>query len=346
MTDITRQALDVALCNGAVLAGVATLDTLAGGPPSTDLSYILEGARSAVTFALPLDQDLIESFLSKNKRLAHEKDNILVNTLSSGVSLNLAKYLDQKGHPSTAVAVNNVYRAESPGGLFDMIPDLSLRYLAAASGLGHLGLSGNLITKEYGAAVILGATVTTAELTPTKPLPAEDSYCDGCKLCMAACASGQMDPEEITTVTMGGRKHSYSKRRTYLRCEFVCGGFTGLPSSGKWSTWAPGRFNIPDNDDEFRQAIIPGLKAYGQRPPLTGGFPHILMHQNLNLTCGHCQLICHPDKEVRKKRYKTLIESGVVIQKEDGSLEATTPEEADEYINSLPAEKQGWYCNT
>ncbi len=47
---------------GAIRVGVATVETLAGGPPSTDLEYCLEGARSAVSFALPLDRDRTPSW--------------------------------------------------------------------------------------------------------------------------------------------------------------------------------------------------------------------------------------------------------------------------------------------
>ena len=35
------------LGGGAATVGFATTETLAGGPPSTDLEYILPGARSA-----------------------------------------------------------------------------------------------------------------------------------------------------------------------------------------------------------------------------------------------------------------------------------------------------------
>ena len=42
---------------GASIVGITTVETLAGGPPSTDLSYALETARSAVTFAVPLDEE-------------------------------------------------------------------------------------------------------------------------------------------------------------------------------------------------------------------------------------------------------------------------------------------------
>jgi hypothetical protein len=59
--------------------------------------------------------------------------------------------------------------------------------------------------------------------------------------------------------------------------------------------------------------------------------------------CFNCQLVCHPDKEVRTARYKMLIESGVVIQELDGTRKAVSPEEAKEYLNSLPLERRKLY---
>jgi hypothetical protein len=51
MEKITRRAMELARCYGAVAVGVATVETLEGGPPSTDLSYVLPNARSAIMFA-------------------------------------------------------------------------------------------------------------------------------------------------------------------------------------------------------------------------------------------------------------------------------------------------------
>ena len=56
MDQLTHLVTDYTLCEGAFKAGIATVETLAGGPPSTDLSYVLPGATSAVVFALALDQ--------------------------------------------------------------------------------------------------------------------------------------------------------------------------------------------------------------------------------------------------------------------------------------------------
>ncbi|NVM01147.1 MAG: hypothetical protein HWN67_02345 [Candidatus Helarchaeota archaeon] len=50
---------------GAIKVGFATLETLAGGPPSTDLKYVLPEAKSAISYALLFDRKKIRDYLSK-----------------------------------------------------------------------------------------------------------------------------------------------------------------------------------------------------------------------------------------------------------------------------------------
>jgi hypothetical protein len=152
-----------------------------------------------------------------------------------------------------------------------------------------------------------------------------------------------MDPKEETRVTLGGKEFIYGKRQNYLRCEFVCGGMTGLHPSKKWSTWSPGRFLIPEDDGAFRDAMIKGIKAYDRRPRMEGGFPHILMRSNLYLTCGNCQLLCWPDLADRKENFRILTSTGVIIQRPDGSLHRVSAEEGEAYLQSLDGEKRALY---
>ena len=63
---------------GVVHAGIATPETLKGGPPSTDLSYVMPSAKSAIVFALPLDLDAIPGYLGKKDRLTYETNYIRV----------------------------------------------------------------------------------------------------------------------------------------------------------------------------------------------------------------------------------------------------------------------------
>jgi epoxyqueuosine reductase QueG len=343
MATLTDQVKEIIRSYGGSRMGIASRETLAGGPPSADLTYILPEAKSAVTFALPLNKKFIRPFLAKEDRLSHERDNLQVNILATGLAAHIAKHLEQKGFPSQGVVSNESYRDEKPWGRLGMNPDLSHRYLAVRSGVGWFGFSGNVITPEYGAAVILGTCVTAAELEPTPPLPAGENYCNECKLCLASCCSGLMDSQERSKVMMGGLEFSYSKRKNYLRCEFVCGGMTGLHPSQKWSTWSPGRFFIPDGDKDFREAMIKGIKAYDRRPPMGGGFPHVLMRSKLYLTCGHCQLLCWPNPEDRKENFRILTSSGVIIQKSDGSLQNVAPEEGAAYVKALSEDRRNLY---
>ena len=344
MASLTEDVKTFLLAEDACSVGIATTETLAGGPESVDLEYVMPGAKSAVSFAVPMNQDLMMPYLSKKERRPYQHEHLHVHALTAGMALLLSRYLDQRGYPSYPLASNNVYRTDaSPGGANDLLPDISLRYLAVATGVAQFGLSGNVLTKEHGAAIILGGIVTTAELEPTEPLPDEDNYCDGCRLCMAACSASMMDPEEEASVTLGGKEHTYSKRRTYHRCELVCGGFTGLHPSGKWSTWSPGRFEIPKEEDEFMGALVNAAMAYRQRPETEGGFLTHLIDKKLGMTCGCCQIICVADKEERKKRYKMLTESGCVVQNPDGSVEAFPPEEAAERVAAMDPETRALY---
>jgi len=150
--------------------------------------------------------------------------------------------------------------------------------------------------------------------------------------------------DEETTVTLGGEDFSYAKRRSYNRCDYVCGGFSGLHQSGKWSTWSPARFPIPENDDEFRGALINAAGPFVGRPKMNCGLYHPLVPGDLlEFTCGHCQFICHPDKEVRQERFNMLANSGVVVQNEDGSREAVSPEEAKKRLAAMSPERRALY---
>lgn len=344
MEELSEIVKEFVMNAGSVAVGIVTNKTLEGGPPSTDLTYVLPNARSAICFALPLNQDSIECYLKKKDYRAHNLDNAQTNTRASGIAFDLAKFLEMKGYKSVAVASNFVYRKDTPRGLYDELPDISHRYLAVRSGIGHFGLSGNVIRNKEGAAIILGSVVTEAELTPTDPLPKDDNYCDNCRMCQVSCASEFMSPDKTVIVSLGDVEFSYSKRRTYLRCDYVCGGFSGLHRSGKWSTWSPARFRIPENDEDFRSAIKTAAKPYRQRKWMGNVFFHPLMPGNRgSFTCGHCQLVCHPDKEVRKRRYKMIASNGVVIQFSDGSLKAVTREEAKKYLETMDSETRKLY---
>ncbi|MFO7963151.1 MAG: hypothetical protein R6U50_04450 [Desulfobacterales bacterium] len=343
MEKLTRIVLEYPILEGAFKSGIATKRTLAGGPPSADLSSVMPGARSAVVFAVALDQKTIPGYLGKKDRLSYEREYNKVNSIASGIAVKIANNLSQRGYPAVPLAANDVYRDDTPNGRFDMLPPISLRYLAVASGVASFGWSGNVIDREYGACIILGGVVTHAELVPTDPLDPDENYCDECRLCSGVCASGLMHPTKMTGVRLGNKDFTYAARRTYMRCQYVCGGYAGLHRSGKWSTWSPSRFPIPDDDEAFLPLLMAAGALYGRRPEGEGGRYHSMMDDKLYTTCGNCQIVCVPDKDERKRRYNLLAKGGLVLQHPDGSLEVVPPDEAEEKLSAMPPEHRALY---
>jgi hypothetical protein len=85
------------------------------------------------------------------------------------------------------------------------------------------------------------------------------------------------------------------------------------------------------------------LRAHGKWPDSEGGRYFFFMEDKLRVSCANCQLVCHPDKNERKRRYKMLTGSGVVIQEPDGRRIAVSPDEADRRFASMPPERKVLY---
>ena len=153
MEKLTQRVKDLVLAYGASAVGIATKEMMAGGPPSADFSYVQPKAKSAISFCVPLDPALIDGWFSKQSQTVHFKDNIQKNAISSGISLELANYLNNKGFPSTPLTANTAYRSDTKRGFLDEKPPVSHRYLAVRTGVGFFGLSGNVLTPKEGAAV-------------------------------------------------------------------------------------------------------------------------------------------------------------------------------------------------
>lgn len=341
---LTAEIKDFALSHGAVAVGIATVETLKGGPPSIDLEYKLKGARSAVSFALPMNKEHIRSFLAKKDRTAHERDNLATNVRSTELSWQIAEFIKKHGFEARGTSSNLKYRKELPGWELTLPPDLSHRYLAVRSGVGSFGWSGNVGIKGFGTAIILGSCLTTAELEPTEPVPEEQAFCDKCKLCVSACAVEMFEKDKEVAVTLGGKTFSYAARRNILFCQFCCGGFTGLHKSKKWSTWSPGRFRVPDKNDELLRELLRAVSLYNQRPKMPGGYTHPAAGGiKQYMTCGNCQIVCFGDKKETAKNLKLLHNSGCVIQRPDGELFAVAPDEAEKIFKEMDDKHQRLY---
>ncbi|MHA2179814.1 MAG: hypothetical protein ACXAAH_00170 [Promethearchaeota archaeon] len=350
------------LDQGAVSVGFASKKTLEGGPSTTDMTYILPKAETAICFAIPLDKSKIKPYLAKdldkNKRARFDHiidngDAYLKGYIYAKVA---ADFLKEKGYKAAPVINNFKYREDVRNWRTKLPPLLALRLIAARSGVGSVGWSGNIIVKGHGAAVLLGALVTSAKLESTDPIPLEDSPCDKCKLCVNVCAFRMFDKKEEDSYTLGGYTFSFSRRNNVSRCYTVCGGHSGLDKTRKWSTWSPGRTPYPETEEEADQTFshlfahpiinrgITGEEgSYGESKLLddkvaqeyikSSELSSNTFTENFNLSCGNCQLICTGNHDETAENYRILINSGCIISNENQEYELVSKEEADELEN-------------
>lgn len=222
---------------GAALVGMAGPERMSG-PPSIDPTYIMRGAKSVVSIALPMNVPAIYDFLGKKSAAPHNIDQAITNQRAHRISSEVAGYLVSLGYKAAAVPPNNTYRrALDP---FATRPTFSHRFAAVVAGLGTFGLSGNVITREHGAAVVLDSIVTSAVFESDPLLPprtAMDSRCCACKICEKTCTMGMFRDDEEEYLLLNGELHPRGKRRNIDFCNAPCFGLHGISRDKKWTNW-------------------------------------------------------------------------------------------------------------
>jgi ferredoxin len=239
MADVEERIKEFARERGVQVVGIAGPDRfVAPKMPSLDLSYSMKGAQSLVAMALPMEPGPIHDFLSKKSPAPHNFDQFLKYQRLFRVEDALARHLRSLGHQARAVPLSADYRPLPY--VFSTRPALSLRYGAIAAGIAGQGWSGNVMTKEYGAAIFLGAVVTDAELKSDPLIPAGyfiEEFCRRCRRCARVCPSGMFDAREEEYVLYHGALHARGKRRGIDRCNISCFGLHSLSADRKWTNW-------------------------------------------------------------------------------------------------------------
>jgi ferredoxin len=222
---------------GVGVVGIAGPERL-DGPPSLDPAYTMRGAKSIISFAMPMDVDAIYDFLSKKTPVTHNTDQLIMNQKIHHIAGRLADYLNNRGHKARAVPTNNTYRRSLD--VYSTHPSFSHRLGAIVSGIGGQGMSGNVMTKEYGAAVYLSTVVTDAVLKSDPMLEPKyfvDQYCKKCLICDKACPAKMFEMEKEEYVLLNGELHPRGKRRSIDLCNASCFGLHSLSPDKKFSSW-------------------------------------------------------------------------------------------------------------
>ncbi len=330
MPTLEQEIEAVAKARGVDLVGITDKERLADAPPSGDLSYVLPNAQSAIALAVGLDLEAARAYIAKQDLWWFNAGHQESYRKLKDASIALEELLVARGHDVHVPYANFEYRPDPPDPL-DMQPQLSHRYLAVAAGVGWIGWSGNLLTREFGALVTLSTVVTSAKLEPSPTV--SENWCDECRLCVSTCPSYFMSKQEESSVTIAGAATVYNKKRSNMRCIVSCGAANGVRSpDARWSTWSPKVLDLPKPDDG-EAAFAERIHELAEEPEsyrLRGllGIGDTIVHNwddydrvvdTIKLTCSTCQLLCWPSMEDRRENYRLLLGSGR-IEKGDPRL--------------------------
>jgi len=330
MDSIVSKLKSLAVSLGADIVGVTTKEILGEGPPSADPCYLLPTANSVISFAISLDKELVRHFISKKnwRPHCHNRKSVVQKLYTIGDTI--AEQLRSEGFEAVNVDINNNYRpeenAKNISEMTEFHPEFSHRYAALAAGIGRLGWSGNLLTREYGALVELGSVLTSARLTPDTQIHDADHPCDNCKMCSLVCPVEMIRPKESIQVTVAGITETISKKRSNTCCWIGCSGYEGLAVAGTWSNWSPYRLGrpLPRDKQELDKLCIRLQKADPQMQDARSSladYRHAVFDPDwfYYTVCGFCRNVCWPNREDRLTNRKLIINSGTAALMLDGS---------------------------
>jgi len=325
---LEKQIKTIAREHGAALVGLTSRERLSDSPPSGDPGYLLPSAQSVISFAIPYDQKALRDFFSKMSWRSWNLDKKENTRLLYVISDHLVDFLKGEGFDALTVDINNNYRpelgAQDVTEIVAMAPDFSHRYGAVAAGLGRLGWSGNVITPQYGSAVLLGTVLTSAKLE-SDPLLEENS-CDACKMCVASCPVEMMHKEESVKVTLAGITEEIARKRTNNCCWIGCDGYHSLSPNRKWTNWSPYRVDTPFPAID---TVVDELCTRIRKADPDANPDELNVYTNYRRSffdpdylafsvCAHCANVCWPNRKDRIANMKILANSGIVVLRASG----------------------------
>lgn len=149
-----------------------------------DLSGIVKGEmRLGVSVAVPVPKNIVRDLQTAPTKEYYDAYHALNAMLDNIVSCGAA-FLREKGYQAYA----NTTGAVRPD--TDWRTPLPHKTVATRAGLGWIGKSCLLVTKEYGSAVRLSSLLTDAPLPADTPI--NESQCGGCTVCVKNCPGGAL----------------------------------------------------------------------------------------------------------------------------------------------------------
>lgn len=159
--------------------------SLVGFADISDLPADVRGSlKYGISIAIKLDAPIINEIGNgPTKRYYEEYEG--VNEFLAHLSETTVKYLNGRGNRAVAIKPTVERKDLDDETLAASLPH---KTVATRAGLGWIGKSALLVTKEYGAAVRLATVLTDAEFKVG--IPVVNSRCGECQKCVEGCPGG------------------------------------------------------------------------------------------------------------------------------------------------------------
>ena len=107
MESMEQRIKDFVRQQGVEVVGIAGPDRL-DGPPSLDPTYTMKGARSIVSYILPMDVEAIDAYLGKKSYVPHNLDQFRKNIRVNAIGDLVAAYIRTLGYAAESLGVGVV----------------------------------------------------------------------------------------------------------------------------------------------------------------------------------------------------------------------------------------------
>jgi epoxyqueuosine reductase QueG len=183
MNETTREVRKLAREVGTDLIGICSASRLQKAPKGHKPTDILPTARSVIVIAIRMLDSAVETLPSPIYQCA---SYVTLNDELNRAAFLIAKFLEDRGYSAVPIPATRDYA-------IDLTGTFSHRHAAVAAGLGEIGLSGLLITPQYGPRVRLTSIITDAELECDVPF--QDKLCTKCLRCVQECPVGALSED-------------------------------------------------------------------------------------------------------------------------------------------------------
>ncbi len=170
MEQIENEIMEITTSHGCAMYGFADLE----GLPSNNLAKFSRGI-SFIFQMSPWVMDKLANGPTEAYAVLYEQVNARIDALSHEV----VRFLERAGY--SAWAVPSSTRTD----MVNIRGDFQHKTTATRAGLGWIGKNCQLLTKKWGPWIRLGSVLTTAPLTPAKPM--ERCLCGKCTKCIDSC---------------------------------------------------------------------------------------------------------------------------------------------------------------